>query len=360
MNLRLSLAGAQALIKGSPWIAPQDQLSFRVPPPAGQILRIQTMEGDFLGWCVSDGPQQSPAFRVLSRERKVDFGAPWFAAQVEQALAKRRGLSLPGGPQRLVHGEADGLPGLTLDVCDGVALATWRSPGLAAFAELIETALIQQARLQGLWSRQSAGEAWTPWTRSPRLPLSPAAFEAREGGLSARVDLDAEPLGPGLPWPVDQRRWRAWAAAQAPGKKVLVLGGLGGEALAAELAGPAELSVPRGSLFKALEKAKAFQPELVLIDVPVESKESFGKFETEKNLPRLLSDLAAVCVPGAQLLCTSLARPLWHAMPWEQAWKEARPEGTPVLEAVLGPEPDCPDLALWIAGRARKAFVFKA
>jgi 23S rRNA (cytosine1962-C5)-methyltransferase len=359
LNLRLSLAGAQAFLKGGPWIAPQDQLSFRVPPAAGTILRVQDANGDFLGWCVSDGVQLSPAFRVLSRERHAEFGAAWAGAQVELALGKRRGLALPGGPQRLIHGEADGLPGLSVDVCDGVALASYASPGLAHYSDLLESALIQQARLKGLWVRFATGEAWTAWTRSPHLPLSPASFRVQEAGLAVAVDLEKEAQGPGLPWPVDQRRWRLWAQAQAPGKRVLILGGLDGPAQAAATVQPAELSVAKGSLFKALEKAAVFKPQVVLADVPAESKESFGKFDTEKHLPRLLKDLAEAAAPGASLLLASGAKALWHALPWEQAWKEARPEGVPALETVLGPEPDFPDLALWPQGRARKAFVFK-
>jgi 23S rRNA G2069 N7-methylase RlmK/C1962 C5-methylase RlmI len=358
MNLRLSLAGAQSFIKGAPWIDPQDQLSFRQPPAAGMLLRVQTAEGDFLGWCVSDGPHGAPAFRVLSRERHVDFGAAWAAALVEQALAKRRGLALPGGPQRLIHAEADALPGLSVDVCDGIALASYRSPGLFSFAELLEAPLVQQARLRGLWVRQAAGEGWTPWTRSARLPLSPARFTVNESGLSAGVDLEKEADGPGLPWPIERRRWRAWAQEQSAGQRVLVLGGLEGEAKAAR-PGAAELSTPAGSIFKALAQARGLKPQRLLIDVPESSKESFGKFDAAQHLSRLLADVAGVCEPGALLLCTSEVRPLWHAKNWEEAWAKACPQGAPSLEAVLGPEPDFPEHPQWVQGRARKAFIFK-
>lgn len=360
MNLRLSLLGAKALIAGEPWIAPQAQLSYRVPPAAGTLLRVQNMEGDFLGWCVSDGPGRAQAFRILSRERHVDFGAPWWAAQVEQALAKRRALALPEGPRRLIHAEADGLPGLTAELTDGVALLTYASPGLAAFADLIEGALIQQARLRGVWRRVSGdGDALSPWHRSPLLPQSPAQFDASEPGLSAKADLEAGSNGPGLPYPVERRRWRAWAREQAPGRRVLVLGPLDGEAAAAQAAGPAALQHAPTGIFKALEKAAAFKPQRVLLQVPLESKESFGKFDADKHLPRLLKDLGAVCEPGALWLVASDAKPLWHAAPWETAFSEAFPTGTPSLQAVLGPEADLPEFALWPRGRGRKAFVFQ-
>ncbi len=77
MNLRLSLAGTKVLIQGDPWIAPQAQLCYRVPPEAGALLCVQDSNGDFLGWCVSDGPKASPAFQVLGRERMLDLGLPY-------------------------------------------------------------------------------------------------------------------------------------------------------------------------------------------------------------------------------------------------------------------------------------------
>jgi hypothetical protein len=360
MNLRLSLNGAKALIAGDPWIAPQAQLSFRLPPEAGTILRVQDMNGDFLGWCVSDGPQGSPAFRVLSRERKVDFGSPWWAAQVEQALAKRRALSLPEGPRRLIHGEADGLPGLVAELSDGVAVLDYRSPGLAAFSDLIEAALIQQARLRGLWRRHAlAGGGSSPWHRSALLPKGPARFSVAEPGLPAEADMGADPQGPGLPRPLERRRWRAWAREQAPGRRLLLLGPMAGEAAAAQSAGPAELHLAETGIFKALAKAAALKPHCVLASVPAESKESFGKFDAIKQMPRLLKDLCAACEPGALLLLACDAKPFWHASPWEQAFQEALPERTPALQAVLGPEADFPEMAHWNQGRARKAFVFK-
>lgn len=360
MNLRLSLNGAKALIAGDPWILPQSQLSFRLPPAAGTLLRVQDMNGDFLGWCVSEGPQANPAFRVLSRERKVDFGASWWAAQVEQSLAKRRALALPEGPRRLIHGEADGLPGLSAELSDGVALLSYASLGLASYSDLIEAALLQQARLRGLWRRHSlGGDVFSPWHRSPLAPASPAQFSADEPGLPGRVDMDADPQGPGLPRPLERRRWRAWARSESAGQRVLVLGDLAQEAEAAQSAGPAEFSFSETGIFKALSKAAAFKPQRLLLRVPNESKESFGRFEADKNLPRLLQDIRALCEPGARLLLCGDTKALWHAAPWQNAWTEALPTGAPQLMAVLGPEVDFPELTTWPRGRAKKAFVFQ-
>jgi 23S rRNA (cytosine1962-C5)-methyltransferase len=359
MNLRLSLAGTQAFVKGSPWIAAEQQLGFRRVPPAGTILRVQDAHADFLGWCVSDGPGLRPAFRVLSRGRHEDFGAAWWAARVEAALARRRALGLPQGPRRWIHAEADGLPGLVVEGAEGVLLCSYASPGVLTFAELVETALLQQLRPRGIWRRDLGPRGWGPWARSPLTPAAPARFSAAEPGVDFVADLEAAALGPGLPHALERRAWRAWSRAEAAGRKVLLLGGLDGEAASARAAAPAELVFAERGIFKALAKAAGGGYECVGLDVPRESKESFGRFNVEKHLPRLLSDLAAACAPGAQILCTGSTRPLWFSQAWEEAWKAARPDAPPVLERVLGPEADFPEHPQWPEGRARKAFLFR-
>lgn len=365
MNIRLSLDGTGALIKGHPWIGANAQLSYRVPPPAGTVLRVQDMNGDFLGWCVSEGPQATPAFRILSRERHADLGASGWQAAVERALGKRRSLTgsgqdlAPRAPRRLVNGEIDGIPGVVCDAADGVGLLSLGSLGMQAFTEQIGAALLDQAKLRGLWQRFAlpGGKGWGPWHRSPLAPLSPAKLQLEEAGCQAVVDLGAAGSGDALPWSVERRAWRHWAQVQGKGRRVLVLGDLGPEAEAAKAGEPAELLVVAKGLFKGLEKAAKLQPERVLLNIPVTAKESFGKFDAAKNGPRLLADVAALCAPGAKLLLASEHPLLRKAMAWEKAWIGVL-DPPPPLTQVLGPEQDAPENPLFPEGRGARGFVF--
>lgn len=364
MNIRLSLAGTATLIKGHPWILGNAQLSYRVPPPAGTVLRVQDMNGDFLGWCVSEGPRGLPAFRMLSRERHADLGATGWAAAVERALGKRRpaaSAEVFGGraPQRLVNGEIDGLPGVVCDAADGVGLLSVASVGMQAFSDQIGEALIQQARLRGLWQRFTLPDTlgWGPWHRAPYAPASPAKLQLEEDGRQTTADLDAAGSGEALPWVVERRAWRKWAQVQGHGHRVLVLGDLGPEALAAEAGGPAELMVAAKQLFKSLEKAAKLKPERVLLNIPITAKESFGKFDAAKNGPRLIGDIAKLCAPGAKLMLCSAHPNLRKAMAWERAWEGLLPEAPPLTQ-VLGPEQDAPENPLFPEGRGLRAFVF--
>jgi hypothetical protein len=358
MNLRLSLAGSAALLKGHPWIAADAQLSYRLPPPPGTLVKVQDSQGNFLGWALSEGPGVHPAFRMLSRLRRSDFGEGWWQEVVEQALARRRSLSFDDkAPRRLLDSEADAVPGLRCDAVHGVGFLSSSSPSLEPFLPLIEKALINQAWLRGLWRRLAGpGSVWGPWHRSPLAPLSPARCEAAEGRLRARLDLEADALAAAPPWPVEQRSWRAWAAAACPGRRVLALGHLDGETAAAQAARPERFEQIGAGFIQGLKGALAWRPDRLLVDVPVQSREHFGRFDAAKHSPRLLAALAGASAPDAELLLTSRHPSLAGAEAWQDAWLKSGAQAR--LVQVLAPGADCPELPGFAEGRRTRAFVF--
>jgi 23S rRNA G2069 N7-methylase RlmK/C1962 C5-methylase RlmI len=347
------------MIKGRPWLRADEQLGYRILPPAGTLLKVQDMKGDFLGWAVSEGPNRLPAFRVVSRERRADLGSEWWAAHLERAVSARRALQLGSGPRCLINAEADGLPGLTLDEAGGQHFISYSSPGIAAFADVIEAAWLSQQRPKGLWRREGAPGAWGPWSRSPLMPASPGRLRLAEGPLSLDLDLDKD-AALGIPaWPLERRAVRQWLAEASAGQRVLLLGAQAGEAETAQAAGARTLSAPSGSLFKALPKAPKLGADVVLVDVPASSKESFGRFEPRRQGSRLLSDLADATAPGGQILLSSAHPDLQHAGPWERLWADSGLEPVPALERVLGPEPDLPEVPAWPEGRQPRAYLFR-
>jgi hypothetical protein len=356
MNLRLSLAGTRFMIKGHPYLRVDQQLSYRLPPPAGTLLKVQDTQGDFLGWCLSDGPGAAPAFRVVSRERRADLGPEWWSAQLERALGRRRALDLGPGPRRLVHGEADGLPGVAVDEADGQLLLSVSSPGAAHYVDLIEAGLKSLGRQRGLWRRLGAEGAWGAWHRSPLYPASPSLFALAEGPLRAQVNLDQDEFAAVPAWPLRRRSVRAWLA-QTEGD-LFLWGGQPGELELAK-AGQRDLQAPGGSLFKAVAKAAPGSMARLLVQVPAASKESFGRFDAVKQGPRLITDLAKAAAPGAQLLLASEHSGLASAAGWQALWREAGMQDQATLEKVLGPEADLPEFDAWPEGRAPRAYLFR-
>ncbi|MGH7441983.1 MAG: hypothetical protein ACREKE_04835 [bacterium] len=360
MNLRLSLAGAGVCLKGHPWIASDAQLSYRRPPGAGAVLKVQDSQGDFLGWAVSEGPSRKPAFRVLSRERHADFGAAWWQGVVERALARRGGIfaGLDAAPRRLLDSEADGAPGLLAESCAGQIFLSSTSPALEPFLPLIEQALVDQTRARGLWRRLMGDQgAWGPWHRSPLAPLSLARFTAEEGGLRVDLDLGEDAAGLVPPWPLDRRSWRDWARENCAGQTVLALGALdGGEADAARSVGPARLERKATGFADGLNLGKDFRAERLIVDLPAKANAAFGRFDAAKHAPKLLQGLRALAAEGAQWLVSSDHPSLAGAEAWGNAWEKAGVAAT--LVRALGPEPDCPELPRFPEGRRRRAFVF--
>ena len=309
MNLRLSLLASQRILKGSPFIGAQDQLSFRIIPPAGTLLRAQTAEGDFLAHVVSEGAQQRWAFRVLTRERRPELTPQWWAGQVEQALGKRRAKEalIGAGPQRLIQAEADGLPGIHADLwAPGVATLNVDSLGALTTLEFVEEALIQQAKLTSLWRRlplEGVAGGWTPWHRSPLTPKAVAKLQVNEG--AGRLDIDFE--GGQVP-PMEQRHWRRWLAERSAGMPVLIWGERPWEAQTASSAGAElELVKPADGLkrLEALAQKGAKFGSLMVV-LPVEAKYPWGKFLFNKQGERLAELMKAIAAPGAGLFLAGL------------------------------------------------------
>lgn len=146
--LEVSAEAARAVRRGHPWLLP-DEASDRADRfQPGSLLRVAERGGSVLGWAWSEG-----AGDVSARMAHLGEGPRRAVASVEsriaQALGRRAELTAQsaetGGTDcyRLVHGEADGLPGFFVDrigpllrvlissrVCDG-----FRARALTALAQ---------------------------------------------------------------------------------------------------------------------------------------------------------------------------------------------------------------------------------
>ncbi|MCR9256947.1 MAG: class I SAM-dependent rRNA methyltransferase [Alphaproteobacteria bacterium] len=222
--------------------------------PAGSPVRLTTDRGDPLG-TVAWNPKPLVVGRLLSREA-VQPDAAFFEARLRQALRLRERLF--GTPYyRLIHAEADGLPGLVIDRFGELATVQLnsafadlhRAPLLAALdAVLAPTAVIVRldspARtLEGL----ALSEPEVIGTWSGPVPLE-------ENGTRFQCDpLDGQKTG----WFYDHRPTRAFAASLARGKRVLdMFSYIGAFGITAANAGAAEvLCVDRSQ--HALDHAQA-------------------------------------------------------------------------------------------------------
>ncbi|HZJ53375.1 MAG TPA: class I SAM-dependent rRNA methyltransferase [Myxococcaceae bacterium] len=189
-TVRVSADGARALRHLRPWVWRKDVLE---PPaaPGGWVVAVVDPRGQPAGQAL--WAEKSPlALRLLTRrppsEDPVD--AAWFRSRLQASIARRAAFGREA--LRLVHGEADGLPGLFVDryrerlvlqsLSEGMDS---RKEGLAATLEELTGATQVVCRDDG------SGRDFEQLPRESRVLRGPRETEAewREGDNVFRTDL---------------------------------------------------------------------------------------------------------------------------------------------------------------------------
>jgi 23S rRNA (cytosine1962-C5)-methyltransferase len=334
-ELRLLPGRHKRVRAGHPWVFSNEiamDPRVRALPPGG-IVRLAAASGEFLG-LAGFNPHTLIAARIFSRAAGATIDRRFLAGRFAAALALRERL-YPGGFYRLVHAEADGLPGIVVDRYGGTLSVQFntataerlRGDALAALADAVGPVRIVLRNdspsrvLEGLplvvEAAPGDGEA--------------APLEIHENGAVFLADPGA---GQKTGWFFDQRENRARVAALAAGARVLdaycYAGGFGVLAasrgareavlldrsqaaldLAMEAArrnGVADRCAPRrGEAFAELERMAAAGErfDIVVTDPPafVKSRKDLGAgVRGYRKLARLG---AALTAPGGLLFAAS-------------------------------------------------------
>jgi 23S rRNA (cytosine1962-C5)-methyltransferase len=209
--------------------------------PPGEVVRLEAHDGRPIG-TFAFNPHSLIAARRLDSDPAAVIDGAWISGRLAAAVALRSRLGL--GPwHRLVHAEADGLPGLVIDRFDDVAVLQANT----AWAERMQGEIAGQlAALLGLRAlvarndspvRAHEGLA----AQTALLFGDTAAAVVEEGGLRFVVDLLG---GQKTGWFFDQRGNRDRVAALAAGARVLdVFCHLGGFGLRCAAAGAAAVTL---------------------------------------------------------------------------------------------------------------------
>ncbi len=143
---------------------------------------------------------------------------------------------------RLVFGEADGLPGLTVDRFGEVLVAQTTTAGMERLKDPITEALVKTLKPAAVWWKNDAAVRaleGLPSYADLGYGDGSVPLEAREGGLRFAVDLEG---GQKTGWFYDQRANRDQLARFVAGKRVLdVCSYLGGWGLRAASMGASEV-----------------------------------------------------------------------------------------------------------------------
>jgi len=265
-SVRLRRDVVRAVRAGHPWVY-AEALAAPRGLPAGTVVDLLDPAGGFLARGVWDA--DSPiAFRVLTLDPAEPVEAGLVAERFAAAAARRAGLLAAGDTDccRLVHGEADRLPGvvcdrygdaavLRFDGAGPAALRPWvveavrRRPGIV---RILERPFGRTARRRGRPGATADAPAERPaaalWGELPERPGI-----VREHGLCFEVDLVR---GHKTGLYLDQRENRALVRERAAGRRVLNLFAYTGGFAVAAAAGGARSSLSVELSRPAVEAAR--------------------------------------------------------------------------------------------------------
>ena len=358
--------------RGHPWVFANEILA-RSPEDVapGAVVTLVSPKGEAVGLATCN-PHALIACRLLAESPKTVIDAAFFATRLERAQAlRRRFLAEPF--YRLVHGEADGLPGLVIDRFGDVFVVQLNTAGAEALRAPLLEGLQAACAPRAVVLRRDA-----PARRLEGLDIMPpevigqlpqAVVDVPEGGVIFRADLLG---GQKTGWYFDQRRNRALVAAWARNARVLDLychsGGFALRAAAAgaravlavdsaqsalDLAAEAarrngladRVTLRRGDVRTVLRTlARAGERfDVVVADPPPFARRAKDLPAARKAYARLAHDAARVTAEGGLLALASCSHHVSETVLLEACRRGLRGAGRPArLVHVAGADADHP------------------
>jgi 23S rRNA (cytosine1962-C5)-methyltransferase len=183
----------RSLRKRHPWVFEGSIASGRAD--AGETVRVESHTGEFLAWGAYS-PASSIRVRAWSFDATERIGAAFFERRIARAVAVRARLPIASDAMRLVHGEADGLPGLVVDRYGDTLSAQFTAAGVERWKDAIADALLKATGLQRLYERSDASlreleglASVTGWLRGAPADAGDTEITIHEHGWKLNVDV---------------------------------------------------------------------------------------------------------------------------------------------------------------------------
>ena len=216
---------------GHPWVYGEEIRRSEGEPENGGLVDVMAGSA-YLGTGFYN-PASKITVRLISRNANDRFDAAFWHRRVEYALRYRR--TVMPGPDfqccRLIHGEADQMPGLTVDRYGDVLSVQVLSLGMERVKDVVFSALLEELQamgeeIRGIFERNDVSirlregmeqnKGWYP-IPGPEPPASPVA-QIVENGIRYLVDVEN---GQKTGFFLDQKYNRAAVGRIAAGKRVL-------------------------------------------------------------------------------------------------------------------------------------------
>ena len=216
---------------GHPWIYAQEIISKSTEPENGALVDALSENGRYLGTGLYSR-ESKIGLRLISRNANDRFDAEFWKRRIRYAWDYRR--TVMGGDVsccRVIFGEADGFPGLTVDRFSNILVTQTLSVGMerlkdAIFPLLVEVLRESGERIDGIYERNDVairalegleqGKGWyeLPGEEHPQSTVT----EICENGIYYAVDFEN---GQKTGFFLDQKYNRLAVARLAKGRRVL-------------------------------------------------------------------------------------------------------------------------------------------
>jgi 23S rRNA (cytosine1962-C5)-methyltransferase len=195
----------------TPWVYANEIDSSLEEFQSGEVVALFSKKDGFLGTAYVN-PKCAIFARILSFG-KEEIGKKFFHNRIKRAIVKREALLSRTNAVRLIHSEADFLPGLIVDKYGDTLSIQINTAGMETFRELILSTLKQLVNPSWIVEKSDEHSREIEGLESKNGTLfgTPSKeFELQENGLTFLVDIeDAQKTG----FYLDQRKNRAICAS---------------------------------------------------------------------------------------------------------------------------------------------------
>ena len=192
-TITLKAGKERSALRFHPWVF--DSAIAKGGGDPGETVRVESQTGQFLGWA-SFSPTSKIRARIWSFQSEERIDSAFFERQVAAAVAMRARLQVPSNGVRLIHGEADGLPGLIVDRYDDTLVAQFLSAGTERFKADIVKALVLHTDAKRVFERSDSGvrgleglPAVTGWLHRAEGASDNTAIVIQEHDWSLQLDI---------------------------------------------------------------------------------------------------------------------------------------------------------------------------
>lgn len=193
-ELILNNGRERSLLRRHPWIFDGAVAAVSGAPLPGDTVEVYSFEGKWLARA-SYSPVSKIRARVWTFDQNEPVDQAFFDRRIDAATAYRSRLAIHGQTDtwRLVHGEADGLPGCVIDRYGDFVVCQFLCAGSEAAREMILASLKRDRSIRGIYERSDTdarerdglqSRCGLLWGEEP-----PELFTIHENGVQYLADL---------------------------------------------------------------------------------------------------------------------------------------------------------------------------